>query len=64
MSRLNEEDVAVAAMLLVHMPHDAIAETLHVRHAEVAGRARRIVARMRPNEASSDGDDLERLGTR
>jgi DNA-binding NarL/FixJ family response regulator len=62
MSRLNEEDVAVAAMLLVHTPHDAIAETLDVRRDEVAWRARRIVARMRPNRASPDG--VEREGVR
>jgi DNA-binding NarL/FixJ family response regulator len=49
--RLDEEDVAVAAMLLAHTPHDAIAETLDVRRDEVAWRARRIVARMRPNGA-------------
>jgi DNA-binding NarL/FixJ family response regulator len=56
MSRLDEEDVAVAAMLLAHTPHDAIAETLDVRRDEVAWRTRRILARMRPNGASSDGD--------
>jgi hypothetical protein len=31
----------VAAMLLAHTPHDAIAETLDVRRDEVAWRARR-----------------------
>jgi DNA-binding NarL/FixJ family response regulator len=64
MSRLDHEDVAVAAMLLVHTPHDAIAETLDVRRDEVAWRARRIVARMRPNRASSEGDDLDGVRTR
>jgi DNA-binding NarL/FixJ family response regulator len=59
MSRLDEADVVVAAMLLVDTPHDAIAETLDVRRDEVAWRARRIVARMRPNGASSDGDELD-----
>jgi DNA-binding NarL/FixJ family response regulator len=59
MSRLEEEDVAVAAMLLVDTPHDAIAETLDVGRQEVAWRARRIVARMRPSGASADGDQLE-----
>jgi DNA-binding NarL/FixJ family response regulator len=58
MSRLDEEDLAVAAMLLVNTPHDAIAETLDVRRKEVAWRARRIVARMRPSGASSDSDKL------
>jgi DNA-binding NarL/FixJ family response regulator len=51
MSRLDEADVAVAAMLLVDTSLDAIAETLGVRRDEVAWRARRIVARIRPNAA-------------
>jgi DNA-binding NarL/FixJ family response regulator len=63
-SRLHEEDVAVAAMLLVNTPHDAIAEALDVERDEVAWRARRIVARMRPNGAGSDIDRLEGAGTR
>jgi DNA-binding NarL/FixJ family response regulator len=64
MSRVKQEDVAFAAMLLVHTPHDAIAETLDVRRDEVAWRARRIVAHMRPNGASSDGGELEGVRTR
>jgi DNA-binding NarL/FixJ family response regulator len=55
MSRLEREDVAVAAMLLADTPHGAIAETLDVDDDEVAWRARRIVARMRPG-AGDDGD--------
>jgi DNA-binding NarL/FixJ family response regulator len=47
--RLDEEDVAVAAMLLVSTSHDAIAETLDLDHDEVVRRTRRIVARMRPS---------------
>jgi two-component system, NarL family, response regulator DevR len=59
MSRLHEEDVAVAAMLLMDTPHDAIAETLAVERDEVAWRARRIVARMRPNGTGSDSDRIK-----
>jgi DNA-binding NarL/FixJ family response regulator len=55
MSRLEEEDVPVAAMLLADTSHRAIAETLEVDHGEVAWRARRIVARMRPGAV--DGGD-------
>jgi len=48
MSRLHEDDVAVAAMLLVPTRHAEIAEALGMPREEVARRARRIVARMRP----------------
>jgi DNA-binding NarL/FixJ family response regulator len=57
MNRLEQEDVAVAAMLLVDTPHGAIAQTLDVQRGEVAWRARRIVARMRPNGARGNGED-------
>jgi DNA-binding NarL/FixJ family response regulator len=57
MDRLDDEDVAVAAMLLAGTPHATIAETLGVQREEVAWRARRIVARMRPNGA---GPEMER----
>ena len=63
MSRLDEDDVAVAAMLLVDTPHDAIAHTLDVDLDEVAWRARRIVARMRPSGAAWNGDAFDRVGT-
>jgi DNA-binding NarL/FixJ family response regulator len=48
MSRVDEEDVAVAAMLLVATSHAEIAEALGLPRDEIAWRARRIVARMRP----------------
>jgi DNA-binding NarL/FixJ family response regulator len=55
MSRLDDDsDVAVAAMLLVDTDHDAIADALDVRRDEVAWRARRIVARMRPNNGAQE----------
>jgi two-component system response regulator DesR len=57
MSRLDDEDVAVAAMLLGNTSHDAIADVLAMGREEVAWRARRIVARMRPNGA---GPEMER----
>ena len=53
MSRLEQEDVAVAAMLLADTPHVAIADTLDVAREEVAWRARRIVARMRPGAGTA-----------
>lgn len=59
MSRLEEEDVAVAAMLLANTSHEAIAETLDVDCEEVAWRARRVVARMRPNGADAHGHRIE-----
>jgi DNA-binding NarL/FixJ family response regulator len=51
MTRLEEDDLAVGAMLLVDISHEVIAETLDVGEDEVAWRARRIVARMRPSGA-------------
>jgi hypothetical protein len=62
MSRLEEDDLSVGAMLLVDMSHEVIAETLDVGEDEVAWRARRIVARMRPrgtplsDRVAPDGD--------
>jgi DNA-binding NarL/FixJ family response regulator len=55
--RLDDEDVPVAAMLLGSTSHDAIARALDMGREEVAWRARRIVARMRPNGA---GPEMER----
>jgi DNA-binding NarL/FixJ family response regulator len=57
MSRLDDEDVSVAAMLLGNASHDAIADILEMGREEVAQRARRIVARMRPNGV---GPEMER----
>jgi DNA-binding NarL/FixJ family response regulator len=57
MRRLEQEDVAVAAMLLAETSHRAIAETLAVEDEEVAWRARRIVARMRPG-AEAGGEPV------
>jgi DNA-binding NarL/FixJ family response regulator len=53
MSRLADEDVAVAAMLLAGTSHQGIAEVLGVERREVARRARRIVAGLRPNDGAS-----------
>ena len=53
MGRLDDDDVAVAAMLLAGTSHSGIAETLGVERQEVAGRARRIVARVRPHGAAA-----------
>lgn len=55
MSRLDEDDLAVGAMLLVSTTHEVIAETLNVGQDEVEWRARRIVARMRPTGAPFTG---------
>jgi DNA-binding NarL/FixJ family response regulator len=57
MSRLEPEDLAVAAMLLDGTSHQGIAETLAVERRAVAGSAQRIVARLRPSGRSAgDGE--------
>lgn len=48
MSRLREGDVSVAAMLLAGTSHHDAAAALGVERREVARRARRIVAQLRP----------------
>jgi hypothetical protein len=49
MARLEQDDVAVAAMLIAGTSHQGIAEILGLERREVAVRVRRIVARVRPN---------------
>jgi hypothetical protein len=49
MTRLDDDDVAVAAMLLAGTSRHDVAETLGIEPREVAIRARRAVARVRPN---------------
>jgi two-component system, NarL family, response regulator DevR len=49
MHRLEEEDRAVAAMLLAGTSQQSIAEALALERREVARRIRSIVARVRPN---------------
>jgi DNA-binding NarL/FixJ family response regulator len=49
MRRLEDEDVAVASMLLAGTPLDDIAGALDLERREVRRRARRIVARTRPH---------------
>lgn len=57
MSRLEPEDLAVAAMLLDRTSHPDIAEALAVERREVVGSVQRIVARLRPSGRSAvDGD--------
>lgn len=50
--RLDEDDVAVAAMLLTGSSHQRIAEALRLERGEVIRRTRRIVSRVRPNDPS------------
>jgi two-component system, NarL family, response regulator DevR len=52
MARLDDDDVAVAAMLLAGSSHQGIAEALRIERAEVINRTRRIVSRVRPNGPS------------
>jgi DNA-binding NarL/FixJ family response regulator len=52
MSRLDERDIAVAAMLLSGASQQGIAATLGIERREVASKARRIIARLRPHRAS------------
>ena len=54
MSRLADEDVAVAAMLLAGTSHLGVAEALGLERQEVAQRARRIVACVSPHGARAD----------
>jgi DNA-binding NarL/FixJ family response regulator len=56
-ARLEDEDLAVFAMLLDGEPYDAIAEALRIDQSEVNRRAQRIVGRLRPRR-SVDLDDL------
>ena len=65
MSRLDDDDVAVAAMLLAGTSHQDVAQALGIERREVAGRARRIVARVRPTRGephSADEDDAAWAG--
>jgi two-component system capsular synthesis response regulator RcsB len=52
MARLDDDDVAVAAMLLAGSSHQGIAEALRIERAEVIKRTRRIVSRVRPTGPS------------
>jgi DNA-binding NarL/FixJ family response regulator len=52
MARLDDDDVAVAAMLLAGSSHEGIAEALRIERGEVIQSARRIVSRVRPNGPS------------
>ena len=61
MSRLDEDDVAVAAMLLSGASRQAIAATLGVEPRDVASQARRIIARLRPNRAGGAGSSRREL---
>jgi DNA-binding NarL/FixJ family response regulator len=57
MARLDDEDIAVAAMLLAGTSHQGIAEALRIDRSDVTRRARRIVTRLRPTGSRSrDGD--------
>jgi DNA-binding NarL/FixJ family response regulator len=49
MSRIEDQDLAVAAMLLSGASQQGIAEALGVERREVAWRTQRILARVRPN---------------
>jgi DNA-binding NarL/FixJ family response regulator len=53
LERVEEEDLAVASMLIEGASHDEIAATLGVATREISWRAHRIVARMRPRLSSS-----------
>ncbi len=48
-ARLDDDDVAVAAMLLAGTPHEDIAEALRIDRRHVRRRARRIVTGVSPN---------------
>jgi DNA-binding NarL/FixJ family response regulator len=56
MSRLHDADVAVAAMLLAGTSHHDVAGALGVERREVARRARRIVAGLRPAPSAHDDE--------
>lgn len=51
LGRVEDDDVAVAAMLPAGTAHADVAEALSLSARDVAGRARRIVARLRPTAA-------------
>jgi two-component system, NarL family, response regulator DevR len=53
LSRLDDGDVAIAAMLLAGTSHAGIAETLGMERREVADRARRIVGRLRADDTKA-----------
>jgi DNA-binding NarL/FixJ family response regulator len=53
MARLDDEDIAVAAMLLAGTSHQGIADALRIDRCDVTRRARRILTRLRPNGARS-----------
>jgi two-component system response regulator DevR len=50
-ARLEDEDLAVFAMLLDGEPYDSIAEALRIDQSEVNRRAQRIVGRLRPRRS-------------
>jgi DNA-binding NarL/FixJ family response regulator len=52
MARLDDGDVAVAAMLLAGSSHQSIAEALRIERGDVLKSTRRIVSRIRPNGPS------------
>jgi DNA-binding NarL/FixJ family response regulator len=58
-ARLEDDDLAVFAMLLDREPYHSIAEALRINAAEVSWRAQRIVGRLRPRR-SIDLDDVFR----
>jgi DNA-binding NarL/FixJ family response regulator len=53
MSRVDDDDVAVAAMLLSGASQQSIAATLGIERRGVASQARRIIARLRPHRAEA-----------
>jgi DNA-binding NarL/FixJ family response regulator len=61
MSRLDDDDVAVAAMLLSGTSLQGIAATLGIERRDVASRARRIIARLRPNRAAGAGSSSQQI---
>jgi hypothetical protein len=64
-ARLDDDDVPVAAMLLMGTPHQDIAEALRIERREVTETARRIVTRVRRNgspKADADRDPGTRGG--
>jgi two-component system response regulator DevR len=61
-SRLEDEDLAVFAMLLDGASSAAIAEALRTSEEEINRRAQRIVGRLRPARSSSFGELAVRTG--
>ena len=60
MTRLDPDDVPVAAMLLAGTSHQGIAQALGIDRRDVVRRLRRIIGRLRPNGGLGNGRTVHR----